>query len=62
MSFGPKDRPFKCDEIHVIWRTPKQRRRRFAKVAKWGKRGYLPKKGIPAWVTWKKNHGGDGGP
>lgn len=61
MPFGPRDEPFHCIRVHVIYRTAKQRKKRFAIVNRWMQAGKFPTD-LPPWAVVIDNHGGDGGP
>ena len=60
-SLSTADEPFHCGTVHVIWRTEKQRKRRWKKVCKWYQDGTLPTD-PPEWVAFNQNRGGGGGP
>ena len=58
---GAADEPYHCGDIHVIWRTEKQRKKRWAKANKWMQDGKVPTD-LPKWAVVILNHGGGGGP
>ena len=60
-SLSTADEPFHCGTVHVIWRTEKQRKKRWKKVCKWYQDGILPTD-PPEWVAFNQNRGGGGGP
>ncbi len=55
------DEPFKCLYVHIIYRSKKQRKERFAQVNEWIQDGEVPTD-LPDWCEITLNHGGGGGP